>query len=123
MTVKKKEFESELIVTNILTKDDTVTLDLRFTKPRFEKQTEPRLEEVIQPKSTMEKFGRDYMKGAMDVAQRQVQQQMQTLTPLFPRPPPPDTVRITLSKQEYVEIGKPTAFDKLVLKLRMKTES
>lgn len=125
MTGRKKEFESELIVTNILTRDDRVTLDLRFTKPRFEEPIKKRLQNVIEPipKSQMEKMGRDYMKGVMDVAQRQMQQQMQPLTHLFPRPPPPNTVRITLSKQEYVEIGKPAVFDKLTLKLRMKTES
>lgn len=125
MTVKKKEFESELIVTNILTKDDRVTLDLRFAETRFEETKEKRLVKAIEPlpKSPAEKVGRDYMKGVMEVAQRQMQQQMQPLTHLFPSPPPPDTVRITLSKQEYVEIGKPAVFDKLVLRLRMKTAS
>ena len=125
MTVKKKEFESEVIVANLLTKDDRVTLDLRFAEPRSEEPREKRLAKVIEPipKSPAEQVGRDYMRGVMGVAQRQMQQQMQPLTDLFPRPPPPDTVRITLSRQEYMEIGKPAVFDKLILKLRMKTES
>ena len=119
MTIKKKEFESELVVANIFTKDDKVTLDLRFTKPRFEEPTEQRLENIIEPlpKSAMEKVGRDVAKGYMDQVQKQIRMSAQSLAQILPPTLPPDTIQITLSKQEYEEIGRPTVFDKLTLKL------
>lgn len=122
MTAKKKEIENEVIVANVGKKGDSVVLDLRFTEPRFEEPTEQRLERVIEPlpKSQMEKAGREVAKGYMDVVQKQLQKQVQPMTRIFPRHLPPDTIRITLSKQEYIKLGRPTVDDKLTLKLGMK---
>jgi len=55
-------------------------LDLRFIKPQFEKQTEQRLENVIEtlPKSQMEKVGREYAKGFMNLIKKCVDQQLTT---------------------------------------------
>jgi hypothetical protein len=57
--MKKKEFESELIVINVRSKMESVILDLRFTKPRFKEPSKQQLENIIQPipKSEMEKWG------------------------------------------------------------------
>ena len=125
MTTKKKEFETELVVTNVSSKDDSVILSLRFTKSRIEKPTERRLGQLIEPlpKSEMERMGREVAKGYMNAMQKQMQQTTQMFQPLFPARTPPDTLRITLSKQEYSEIGRPTIDDKLILRLRMKTTS
>lgn len=122
MTTKRKELETELIVTDVRSQDDTVTLDLRFTKPRFEKPSKQQLENVIQPmaSSQMERMGSDMARGYMSVVQKQIQQQMRQLEQIIPPTPPPDVIRITLSKQEYVELGRPTVDDKLALKLQMK---
>lgn len=119
MAVKKKEIEKEVIVTNVGSKGDSVILDLRFTKPRFEEPTEQRLENIIEPlpKSAMEKVGRDVAKGYMDQVQKQIRLSAQSLAQILPPTLPPDTIQITLSKQEYEEIGRPTVFDKLTLKL------
>lgn len=125
MTAGKKEFETELIVTNVRSKNDSVILSLRLTKPRIEKSTEQRLGQVIEPlpKSQMEKMGSDIAKGYMNVLQKQMQQSTQMLQPLFPPRTPPHTLQITISKQEYSEIGRPTIDDKLILKLKMKAAS
>ena len=119
MTVRKKEIEKKVIVTNVGSKGDNVILHLRFTKLLLEEPTERKLEGVIEPlpKTQMEKMGREYAKGVMDVMQKQVQKQIPPLTRIFPSRLPSDTIQITLSKQEYEEIGKPTVFDKLTLKL------
>ena len=124
MTAEKKEFKGELIVKNVRSEDDRVILDLRFAKPRFEETSKKQLEKIVQPvfKTKAEQFGRDYAKGVMDVMTKQVQQQTQQLSQFLPPIPPPDTIKITLSKQEYAEIGRPTVDDKLILKLKKKSE-
>ena len=121
MTARKKAFESELIVTNVSSKDDKVILSLRFVKPRFKETPKRRLEEVIEPlpKSGMEKAGREIAKGYASVFQKQINQ-IQRSTPFLRPPLPHDTIQITLSKEEYVEMGRPTIDDKIVLKLRMR---
>ena len=120
MTVRKKEIKKEVIVTNVGSKGENVILTLSFTRPRFEEPTEQILDRAIEPipKSQAEKMGRDYAKGVMDVMQKQLQTHAQQIAPIFPSRPSPYTFQITLSKQEYEEIGKPTVFDKLTLKLR-----
>lgn len=67
-------------MTNVRSKGNSVILDLRFTKPQFEKPTEQRLENVIEtlPKSQMEKVGREYAKGFMNVIKKCVDQQLAT---------------------------------------------
>jgi hypothetical protein len=45
------------------------------------------------------------------------------MKPFIPATSTPDTIRISLSKQEYADIGRPTVDDKIVLKLGMKTEA
>ena len=122
MPVEKKEIEIEVIVTNVRSRGESVILDLRFAKPRFEEPTERRLEDVIEPlpKSPMEKAGRDVAKGYAHVIQRQMQKQMQSI-PQFLRPtPPPDTICVTLSKEEYLKLGRPTVEDKITLVLSAK---
>ena len=119
MAVKKKEIEREVIVTNVGAKGDSVILDLRFTKPRPEEPSEQRLENIIEPlpKSAMEKVGRDVAKGYMAEVQKQIHASAQSLAQILPPTLPPDTIQMTLSKQEYEEIGRPTVFDRLTLKL------
>ena len=122
MTSEKKEIENEVIVTNVGLKGDSVILELRFPKLKVEESTEKRLERAVEPmpKTPMEQAGRDVAKGYLSEVQKQVQQSMTAMQSLLPPTPQPDTIRITLSKQEYEELGKPTVFDKLVLTLRMK---
>lgn len=117
MTSKKKEIEKELIVTNVRSKDDNVILDLRFIQ--FKGPTKHQLQKIIDPmpKSEMEIMGKDIAKGYMEIMQKQIQ----PISQLLPTAPPPDTIQITLSEQEYVEIGRPTVLDKLTLKLTIKT--
>lgn len=117
MTSKKKEIEKELIVTNVRSKDDSVILGLRFIQ--FKGPTKHQLQNIIDPmpKSEMEKMGKDIAKGYMEIMQKQ----MQPISQLLPHAPPPDTIQITLSEKEYIEIGRPTVLDKLTLKLRIKT--
>ena len=123
MAMKEKEFECELIVINVSSKDDTVTLDLRFAQPHFREPTERRLEDIAEPlpKTPMEKMGRDMGKGYMNAVTKQMQEAQQQMAQIFPSTrPPPDIIRITISKQEYVELGRPTIDDELTLTLRMK---
>ena len=117
-----KEIEKEVIVTNVRSEDDIVILDIRFTKPIGKEPTEQRLLDRIEPipKSQAEMMGRDVAKGYLSAVQDQIQRQMQSLTQIVPPPLPKDMIRITLSKQEYVKIGRPTVFDKLTLKLQIK---
>jgi hypothetical protein len=119
MTEQKKEIEKEVIVTNIGSKGDNIILHLRFTKPLLEKPSERQLVEAMEPlpKSQMEKMGREYAKGYMGIVQEQLRASTQSLTQILPPAFPSDTIRIILSKQEYEEIGRPTVFDKLTLKL------
>lgn len=120
MTEQKKEIKKEVIVTNVGSKGNNITLHLRFTKPLLEKPSdEHRLVRAMEPlpKSQMEKMGREYAKGYMDIVQEQVRASTQSLTQILPPAFPSDTIRIILSKQEYEEIGRPTVFDKLTLKL------
>jgi len=121
--MRKKEIENELTVTSVSSKDDIVILDLKFTEPRSKEPTEQQLQKAIEPLPTsqMEKAGRDVAKGYFDVVQRQMQTTTQSLAQILPPTLPPNTIRITLSKQEYVELGRPAVFDKLTLKLSMKT--
>ena len=123
MAMKEKEFECELIVINVSSKDDTVTLDLRFVRPPFSEPKERRLEDIAEPlpKTPMEKMGRDMGKGYMDAVAKQLQASTQQLSQILPSTrPPPDTIRITISKQEYTELGRPTIDDKLTLTLKMR---
>ncbi len=123
--IAEKKVENVVIVTNLRSKGDSVLVDLRFTEPTAEEPTRERLERIIEPlpNSPMEKAGREVAKGYIDVMQKQLQQQMRQLQPFLPATPPPDIIRITLTKEEYVELGRPTVFDKLILTLRLKTES
>lgn len=122
MTIKKKKIEIELIVTNVGLRGDTVILDLSFTKPRPKEPTQQQLEKIIEPipKSQMEKMGREVAKGYMEVVQKQMQKGIQDLARVLPSPLPPDTIRIPLSKQEYIELGRPAVLDKLTLRLGTK---
>lgn len=119
MTEQKKEIEKEVIVTNIGSKGDNIILHLRFTKSLLEKPSERQLVKAMEPlpKSPMEKMGREYAKGYMNIVQEQLRANTQSLTQILPPAFPSDTIRIILSKQEYEEIGRPTVFDKLTLKL------
>ena len=119
MTAEKKEIEKEVIVTNVSSKGDSVILDLRFTKPKFEEPTEQQLEKVMEPlaKTPMEQVMRDAAKAYGQEIQKQTQANAQMLQTLLPPTPPSDIIRIFLSKQEYVELGRPTVFDKLTLTL------
>lgn len=122
MAAKEKEFEGELIVVNVGSKGDRVTLDLRFPEPRFKDPQKRRLEEIVEPlpKSQTERMGRDMAKGYMDVVTQQMQKRQQQITQIFPSTrPPPNIIRITISKQEYTELGRPTIDDKLTLTLKM----
>ncbi len=114
-----KEIEKEVIVINVRSEDDMVILDIEFTKPVREKPTEQRLLDRMEPiaKSEAESMGRDLARGYLSAVQDQMQRQMRPLTQLLPSPIPKDTIRITLSKQDYVKMGRPTVFDKLTLKL------
>lgn len=122
MPVEKKEIEIEVIVTNVRSRGESVILDLRFAKPRSREPTERQLEDVIQPlpKSPMEKAGRDVAKGYVDVLQRQMQKQLQSIPQFLPPTPPPDTIRVTLSRKEYLKLGRPTVEDKITLVLSAK---
>jgi len=121
MPVEKNDFEEEVVVINVGSRADNIVLDLRFTKPRSKQQDKLRPENIIQPisGSEMERAGRAVAKGYMSEIQKQMQQQVQTLTRIMPITPS-DIIQITLSKQDYVKMGKPTVDDKLTLKLRMK---
>lgn len=125
MPAEKKEFEDEVIVVNVRSRGNSVILDLRFTKPRVEGTTKLRPEVVVEPlgESETERMARQVARGTMKAiasAQRQMQQQMRV--PFLPSTSPFDTIQIVLSKQEYMEIGRPTVDDKLTLKLKMKTD-
>lgn len=118
MTMEKKEIESEVIITNVNSRGDKIILDLR-TKPQVEEPTEPRMDKIIEPlpKSDMERMGREVAKGYMEVVQKQMQESTQALQTFLPPTSPPNTIRITLTKDEYEKLGKPTVFDKLTLTL------
>jgi len=66
----------------------------------------------------MERAGRDVAKGYMSVFQKQMQDTAQTLQTFLPPTSPPNIIRITLTKDEYEKLGKPTVFDRLTLALR-----
>jgi hypothetical protein len=120
-----KEVENEVIVTNVGLKGETIILELRFTKPKLEESTEKRFEKAIEPipKSHMEQMGREVAKGYMNEVQKTMQQSMSAMQSLMPPSLPFDTIRFTLSKQEYEQLGRPTVFDKLLLTLKMKAIS
>jgi hypothetical protein len=119
MPVKKKEFEDELTVINVSLRGNTVILNLRFTKPRVEDTSKLRPENIVEPlsQSEAERMARQVTRGTMQALQKQMQQQMRVR---FMPPTPFDAIQIVLSKQEYLDIGRPTVDDKLTLKLRMK---
>jgi hypothetical protein len=120
MPVEKKEFEDELTVINVSLRGNTVILNLRFTKPRVEDTSKLRPENIVEPlsQSETERMARQVARGTMQAIQKQMQQQMRVR--FLPPTSPFDAIQIVLSKQEYLEIGRPTVDDKLTLKLRMK---
>jgi hypothetical protein len=120
MTTEQKGIEKEVIVTAITSKENSVTLDLRFADLRFREPTQQQLENIIEPlpKSPMEQAGRDVAKGYMEILQKQLQQGVSSLQTMMAPTLPPDTIRIFLSKQEYFNIGKPTVYDTLILTLK-----
>jgi len=125
MTASNGKYENELVVTSVASKDDSVTLSLRFPKPRLDEQPKLKMENIAEPlaKTQMEKAGMDVAKGYMAVVQKQIQQQAQQLGQIFPRPPPSDIIAITISKQEYENLGRPTVHDAIALTLKKKTKN
>ncbi len=119
MTIDNKEIEFEVIIITVNSKGEEVILDLRTTKPQIEESSEQRLARAIEPlpKSDMERMGREVAKGYMDVVQKQMQESTQVFQTFLPSTSPPNTIRLILSKGEYEQLGKPTVFDKLTLKL------
>jgi hypothetical protein len=125
MANKKREIESEVTIVNVNSKGDTVILDLRTAQPDVEESTQPRLDHIVDslPKSEMERVGRDMAKGYMSVFQKQMQESAQALQTFLPPASPPNIIRITLTKDEYERLGKPTVFDKLNLSLKCPRKS
>ncbi len=118
MPPEKKEFGDEVIVVSVRSTRNNVILDLKFTKPRVEESSGLRPEVVIEPlhEGETERMVRQVTQGTIQALQ-QAQRQMRGS---FPPVSPFDIIRIVLSKEKYIEMGRPTVDDKLTLKLRMK---
>jgi len=119
MTIEKKRIETEVTIITVNSRGDIVSLDLRTTPPEVAESTEPRLDRIVEalPKSEMERMGRDMAKGYMSVVQKQMQESAQALQTFMPPTSSPNIIRMTLTKDEYEKLGKPTVFDKLILTL------
>lgn len=101
--------------------DERILLTLVIVDSNLESPQVPKPEDVIQPlpRNDTEKVTQDMAKSLVTEFKRQgiipTSQTMQTQGPVIER------FNVSLSKEEYEKLGKPTVFDELNLRLKRKT--